>query len=365
MATTLATTPTEATQKRIGNYRLLRQVEVGPPGTIYAAEETGTHRHVAVRLLPVDAARRPAFIEAARKLMRLEHPHLAEIVDAGETDSDCYLVTALPKGETLHDRLKREHRLPPKESLRIAREMAAGLAFAHEHGLVHRELCPANVWLDGAGRARLLGLGSHVNGKAGSLLGRFDETGSPGYLSPEQAAGEEIAPASDLFSLGTILYQMTTGERPFRGVNSTALVRAVVFDHPSAARQVNPEVPDTVDALITRLLAKLPADRPASAREVCDRLTEWLDPVRPTKPNEPIVYPASQRILQSLEALKSPAAAQAEIPFAAELPPRRNRWSDLLAAVLLIAGAVGLYLWWRASNDKPAPPPEVQNEANR
>jgi serine/threonine protein kinase len=376
MANTVCAPPSAAvSREQIGKYRLLRDLDGNRPGTVYAAEESNANerRALRVQLLPSNPARRDVFLDEARKLMRLDHPHLATVLDAGEADSDFFLVTELPKGETLQDRLKREHCLPMKEALRIAREMAAGLAFAHEHGLVHRDICPANVWLEPTGRARLLGLGAHSGSEPSSLLSRFDDSGTPGYLSPEQAAGEEVAAASDLFSLGCVLYQMTTGERPFRGEGSAALFRAVVFDHPSAARAVNPDVPEAIDELIARLLAKLPADRPATARAVEEKLTEWLDPTGtkagPTKPHEAIVYPASRRILQSIESMQrsAPTAARpAEIPFATELPVKRSWWADAVAAALLLAGAAGLYLWWRASNEKATPPPPAaQSQPNR
>ena len=197
--------------------------------------------------------------------MRLEHENIVPILDAGEADGECFLVMELLKGESLHDRLKREHRLPLKESLRIAREIAAGLIFVHAHGLCHRDVCPMNVWLEPSGRARLRGFGESCSTEADPLLSRLDGVGTAGYLSPEQAAGEAIAPASDLFSLGCVLYQMLTGERPFRGENSAALFRAVVFEYPTSVRQINPEIPEALDDLVVRLDGQ-DASRPSRFR---------------------------------------------------------------------------------------------------
>lgn len=365
----MAQTMTNSAARVIGKYRLLHELEIGRAGGAYIAEDASTRRRVVVRLLPGMPA--ADFTDEAKRLMRLEHDHIATLIDFGQTADGGYLVTDLLKGEVLNDRLKREHRLPLKEALRIAREIAAGLAFVHSHGIIHRDISPANIWLEPSGRVRLLGLGA--SRPAQSLLNRLDESGTPGYLSPEQASGEEVTAASDLFSLGCLLYQMSTGEKPFRGEQSTALARAVIFEHPAAARQVNPDIPEPLDELISRLLAKMPSERPTSAEEVEERLREWLDPVvtrtRPRPIVESLSIPASRRILETIENLKAP---ERPIPFAVpidgivlpeQLRPKRNWFGDVLAAILLVAGGIGLYLWWKASNERPAmqQPPAIKS----
>jgi serine/threonine protein kinase len=349
-------------RESIGKYRLLKELDSNRPGSLYAAEEPHTRRVVAVKLPLLPRECRQAFHDEARRLTRLDHENIAPILDVGDANGECFLVTELLKGESLQDRLKRERRLPLKESVRIAREMAAGLAYVHAHGLVHRDICPANVWLEPFGRVRLLGFGQATGGDLNSLLGPIDGVGTAGYLSPEQAAGEAISTSSDLFSLGCVLYQMTTGERPFRGESCAALFRSVVFEQPASVRQVNPDVPAEIDELVTALMAKMPAGRPASAQEVEDRLMKWLDPSAPKsralfRP-APLNYPASKRILDALEFLKNPvvtaptAVRGPGIPFAKVMSPKNRRWLvDVIAAIVLLAGAAGLYLWWRSSTD--------------
>jgi serine/threonine protein kinase len=367
MANTISATPWQTSRTQIGKFRVLHELDLGAADAAYVAEDPHTRRAVVIRLLPIEQDGHDAFFDDVHKLMRLEHEHIAAIQEAGQVDDHYFLVMDLLKGESLAERLKREHRLPLKEGMRIAREMAAGLGFVHANGFIHRDVCPQNVWLEPGGRVRLLGLGTHLGGDAQLLLNRLDDSGKPGYLSPEQAAGEEITPAADLFSLGCVLYQMLTGEKPFRGEHSAALYRAVIFEHPSAPKLINPEVPAAVDELIGRLLAKLPSGRPASAAEVEQRLLEWLGPIVPrpaaAKSSEPTVSSAARRILETIESIKVAPAALAS-PLTRDLfspaparKARRNWWIDLVAAVLLIAGAGGLFLWWKASHNPPQQEP--------
>ena len=365
------TAPRSATRERIGAYRVLE--ELGESNSVCKAEDPHSRRPVALKVFRLDAPRRESFLPEARRLMRLEHEHLVPILDAGETDDSCYLVMEFLKGETLQTRLKREHKLSLKEALRIAREIASALGFIHANSLIHRDVCPDNVWLEPSGRARLLGVKPGTVAAGASLLNRLDGPGTPGYLAPEQAAGETIALAADLFGLGGVLYQMATGERPFRGDNPTALFRAAIFDHPKSPRSINPEISESLDELITRMLAKMPADRPASAQEVEHRLMEWLDPIAP-KPKplapslmEPMVFPASRRILDTLDSLRdAERAAVASAPrvailHSAEPPKPRRHWlPDLVAGLLLFAGALGLYLWWKSSNEAPPQTPAAK-----
>ena len=341
---------------QVGKYRLLHELDIGQPGSVFAAEEPHTRRLVVLRLVDVEPDQSDEYLADARRLVRLGHEHIASLLDVGQAAGQHFLVMDLLKGETLADRLKREHSLPLKESLRIAREIAAALAFAHGHGYIHRELSPASVWLEPSGRARLLGLGASPSPKASSLLNRLDEPGAPGYLSPEQASGEEVTAAADLFSFGCVLYQMTTGEQPFRGDQSASLYRAVVFEHPTSAREINPDIPAALDELIGKLLAKMPGERPASADAVEHRLREWLDPVLPKyRESSPDPLPevaASKRILDSLERLHRVPAPRPRFAMAMPVnePPRRSWLGDGIAAVLLVAGAIALYFWWKVSN---------------
>jgi eukaryotic-like serine/threonine-protein kinase len=352
----ITTAPSATGTTLIGEYRLMRELGGGSTGTVYLAEGPRSHRQLALKVL----GRCERFLDEVRSMSRLEHEHIVPILDAGEEEGQCFLVMELLNGETLLARLKREHRLPVRDGARIGHEIAAGLAFAHAHGVIHRDVCPSNVWLEPTGRVRLLGFGSAPTSADDSLLERLGGPGTPGYLSPEQAAGEPVTPASDLFGLGCVLHQMMTGEQPFRGSDRQALVRAVVFDQPVSVREINPEIPETIADMISQLLSKLPTQRPGSAQEIDHRLREWLDPNAPkpaplpSRLPEPVVYPASKRILDSLSAFRNaadplPLPGWAQAIDARPANKKRGWTADIVAALLLLAGAAALYLWWKAS----------------
>lgn len=363
------------TRDIVGPYRILKLLDE-LRGSFLAEEPIG-HKQVAVRMVKLPAAERTLFLHEMHLLRQLNHESIVPIIDSGETEDGCYIVCEILKGESLQVRLKREHRLPLKESLRIAREIASALAAAHAQGSIHRDVCPANIWLEPSGQARLAGFGVAA-GESDSLLNRLSGTGTPGYLSPEQAAGESATASVDLFSLGCVLYHMATGEPPFRGDNSAALFRAVVFDHPKPARKINPEISESLEELLTRLLAKMPAHRPASSIEVEHRLMEMLDPTAPKPPAPlklptPQIYPASRRILETLTETRNTEpvsklanTARLDVLAPPPSPPKKRTWlPDLMAGLLLVVAAAGLYLWWKASTEPPPQAPTKQEAGKR
>ena len=186
-----------------------------------------------------------------------------------------FLAMPLLRGETLEDRLQREPKPPLADVLRIGREMAEGLDAAHSHGLIHRDVKPSNVWLEtGRGRVKVLdfGLARVADDVDERLTQEGLVMGTPAFMAPEQAKGLPVDPRCDLFSLGCILYRMTTGRNAFQGANPFSLMVAVATEDPPTPTALEPEVPPALAELIMKLLAKEPARRPASAREVVDQL---------------------------------------------------------------------------------------------
>ncbi len=369
MASTLSK-PTVAAQA-IGPYRVLQPLD--EEGGSYLAENPIDRQKVVVRMVAVKSVRREILLDDMRRLGRLEHEHIVPVIDCGEAANGCFVVSESLKGETLQARLKREHRLPLQEAIRIGREIASALAAAHAHGLIHCDVCPANVWLEPSGRARLTGFGT-ASKNDDSFLNRLSGPGTPGYLSPEQAAGERVTAAADLFGLGCILYQMATGERAFPGDNAVALFRAVIFDHPKPARTINPEISEVLNDLIAQLLGKLPADRPASAREAELRLLEMLGATTAIVPPHlpaPSVHPASKGILETpaekrnIEPAPLPPIGRVDIVVAPPLPRKRTWLQDLIVGLLLVMAAAGVYLWWKAMSETPAQPPAVNQESGK
>ena len=271
-----------------GVYRLLGELGRGGMGVVYRAEDTRLKREVAIKLmLPPFAANEQAkarFIREARSQARVEHEHVAVIHQVAEHDDLPFLVMPLLKGMTLHAALRANPRPPLLEVIRIGREMAEGLAAAHEKGLVHRDIKPANIWLEGKklsvkvldfGLARAItDADNESESEDGPVTREGAIIGTPAYMSPEQGRGQPVDNRTDLFSLGVVLYQMTTGELPYRGPNTLAILTSLGTDTPPAPITRNPYIPPVLSDLVMRLLAKDPAFRPQTAEALAGELRE-------------------------------------------------------------------------------------------
>src|SRR5262249_38098381 len=241
---------------RLGGYRVLRLRGAGGMGMVFEAEDPALQRRVALKVMrpgmALPSTARQRFLQEGRAAARLEHEHVVTIHHVGEERGVPYLVMPLLAGESLHDRLQRQRLLPLADVLRFGRELAAALAAAHARGLIHRDVKPANVWLEerpaepppsdgepggvpamGAApsyRIKVLDFGLVYQPEARAASERLTLTGSvvgtPAYMAPEQAVGKVVDARADLFSLGCVLYQMTTGERAFTGDNTVAVLRA-------------------------------------------------------------------------------------------------------------------------------------------
>jgi serine/threonine protein kinase len=262
---------------RLRDYRVLKVLGSGGMGVVFQGEDLLLQRPVAIKaMLPALAATpaaRQRFLREARAAANLAHDHIVPIFAVAEERGVPFLVMPFLKGETLDARLRRVRLLPLPEVLRVGREIAEGLAAIHAAGLVHRDIKPANVWLEGdASRVKILDFGlvrapgEPTLTQVGAILG------SPAYMAPEQASGQAVDHRCDLFSLGCVLYQAATGELPFRGDDSVAILVAVVTGQPAPPAELNPHLPVPFCDLLLRLLAKQAVGRPASAREVSQTL---------------------------------------------------------------------------------------------
>jgi serine/threonine-protein kinase len=235
--------------------------------TVFLAEDLRHRRQVAVKVLRAELAGMlgpERFLREIETVARLRHPHILPLYDSGEADGFLYYVMPLVEGESLRDRLRREKQLPLDDALRIAREVADALSYAHAHGVVHRDIKPENLLLE-SGHAVVadFGIARAVSAAADD---RLTETGlalgTPTYMSPEQAAGSgELDGRSDLYSLGCVLYEMLAGEPPFTGPTAANVIQQHVTAVPRSITQLRPAVPAGVAEAINRALAKTPADR--------------------------------------------------------------------------------------------------------
>jgi serine/threonine protein kinase len=358
---------------RLGQYRLIRRLGVGGMGIVYEAEDEWLGRRVALKALrgdlPGAEVARERFLREARAMAAVEHENVVTIYQVAEVAGRPYMTMQLLAGETLETRLARAQRLAPAEAARVGREVAAGLAAAHAKGLVHRDIKPSNVWLEaGTGRVKLLDFGlalareqSHPT-QPGDVRSGLTQPGfvigTPAFMSPEQARGQVLDGRSDLFSLGIILYLMTTGERPFDGPTALAVMRNLEMHQPARVNVKRPDVPAAFSNLIMELLAKDPKDRPPSADVVAVRLA------RPevTRPTHLPVAPPASLVRPPAPALSAAGGRETSPP-----PPRPTarlvRVGFLSVIAVLSLGAFWYFDWsnyGRLEIDPVVPDAEVQ-----
>ena len=255
-------------------YAIERELGQGGMATVYLAHDLRHDRKVALKVLRPELAAilgGERFLKEIRTTANLQHPHILTLHDSGEAGGLIYYVMPYVEGESLRDRLNREKQLPVDEAVRIAKEVAGALDYAHRHGVVHRDIKPENILLhDGSATVADFGIALAASRSEGST--RMTETGmslgTPAYMSPEQAMGErEITPKSDIYALGCVLYEMLTGEPPYTGPTAQAIIARVMTEQPRSVTMQRHTVPPHIDEAVHRALEKLPADRFASAAD--------------------------------------------------------------------------------------------------
>jgi urea transport system substrate-binding protein len=274
----------------LGPYRIRGVLGEGGMGVVFDAEDSQLCRRVALKVLKPELALtlvlRERFLHEARAAAALASDHVVAIYQVGSVADVPYLAMQYLHGESLQQRLQRAGRLPAAELARHGREIALGLAAAHDKGLIHRDIKPANIWLETmpgspTPRVKLLDFGlARPAGGVSNLTASGAIVGTPHYLSPEQARGLALDHRSDLFALGCVLYRALTGVRPFDGPDLFSLLSSLAIDEPRPIHDFAPETPAEMVELIGQLLSKSPHQRPAAAREVAERL-RLLEEVSP------------------------------------------------------------------------------------
>ncbi len=337
--------------EHIGIYRVESRIGRGGMGEVFLAWDDRLERRVAIKRIRRDAGlspeQRERFRREARLAARLSHSAVVQVYDLVTGDADDAIVMEYVEGNTLAERLV-DGPLETGEALRLAQEIAQGLAAAHEAGLIHRDLKAANVIVTPVGHAKILDFGlarpaSRRPGeepltRQGFVIGTFHA------MSPEQARGEEVDQRSDLFSLGILLYEMLTGQAPFRGKDPADTLRRIVQEPPPDPRSVRPDLPVEVEHLLGRLLAKDSRDRPGSAGEVAailDRLLRGSGSLLP--PGEASVSDLPTTLTPK-EAFAPVSSHREPLPSSLVEPVGRSRrglWISA-AVALLIAGVAGV-----------------------
>lgn len=310
-----------------GRYRLIEPLGRGAMSSVWLAEDPELQRQVAVKML-APTADRARFEREARAVAALSHPHIGALYDYGTHEERPFMVLEYLSGGSLEDRLKSGRALPDSETRAIATEIAAGLAHAHERGLVHRDLKPANVLFDSEGRAKIVDFGIARMGDAGTLTEAGTVLGTAAYISPEQASGLTATPASDVYSFGVILFRMLTGRLPFVADNAMELVRMNRDEPVPDVEDIRRDVPLGLAWTADAALAKEPGARPRDGEALVAAL-------------------ADDSTAETLAATASTAATR--VMPAMQPPRRRRRTSNVLlpalaVALVLLAGGAALAL---------------------
>jgi hypothetical protein len=285
---------------RLGHYEVQEVIGKGGFGIVLKAFDEKLHRVVAIKVLsPAYAAigsARKRFIREARAAAAVKNEHVVAIYNVQDEEQPPYLVMELIDGISLQDKLDKHGPCGVKEILRIGMQMSEGLTAAHKQGLVHRDIKPANILLEnGVERVKITDFGLARAVDDASVTQSGTVAGTPMYMSPEQAEGLAIDHRSDLFSLGTVLYAMCTGHPPFRASGTHAVLKRVIDAAPRPIREINPEIPDWLADIITKLHAKKPSERFQTAKEVAELLGQHLAHLQqPTQvaPPTPVTTPA-------------------------------------------------------------------------
>jgi serine/threonine-protein kinase len=320
---------------RLGTYEVKGVLGRGGMGVVFKAFDPALNRNVAIKVMSVAlaacGASRQRFLREARAAAAVVHEHVVAVYAVDESGGLPYLVMEYVPGLSLQERIDRLGPRAPAEVLRIGMQTAAGLAAAHAQGLVHRDIKPANILLEnGVERVRLTDFGLARAAADAGMTHSGVVAGTPHYMSPEQARGETTDHRADLFSLGTTLYAMCAGHPPFRAETPLAVLRRVIDEPPRPLREINSGVPEWLELIIARLMAKDPACRFSTATEVAEILGRCLAHLQ-----QPLLSP----LPQGLEPPQTPPKAARSL--------RKSR--AMLVGSALTAVAIGALAFWAAS----------------
>ena len=288
-----------ATTERIGRFRLERELGRGGMASVYLGRDTELDRPVALKVLSealaADDAFRQRFEREARLAARLSHPNLVGVYDVGEDEGRPFIVLEYVKGENLAELLSRRGRLPPDEARGLALHAARAHAHVHEAGLVHRDVKPQNLILRGDGTLKLADFGIARAAEATALTQAGTILGTAAYLAPEQALGEEVTAAADVYSLGAVLYELVTGQPPFEIETLAELAEKQRRMEIAPPGDLAPRVPPDLENVVMRCLARDPAYRP-TAEEVVAELSATKPLPRPKAQTKPRSMPSRRTL---------------------------------------------------------------------
>jgi serine/threonine-protein kinase len=330
----------------LGRYEILSELGQGGMGAVYLARHTLLGKTVALKTLLPQLAKNPdyvaRFMREARAAANLNHPHIVQVFDVDQAGGQHFFAMERIEGETLQRRIRTHGPLSAAESLRIARQITDALAFAHARGIVHRDLKPANIMLDSHGQVKVMDFGIAAAADSESLTLTGQLLGTPKYMAPEQARGEEVDGRSDLFSLGMTMCEMLAGRTPLDGKDIVSTVGALLQTDQPLILDLPPTVPDDLAAIVVRLTQKRREARypnaPALAADLARAAGE-----SGAGDSGTVVTPLTTTVTAEQLAAK-----------------RRYLWAPIAAAIILLAAALGLWRW-QAGQERPASLPSARD----
>jgi beta-lactam-binding protein with PASTA domain/tRNA A-37 threonylcarbamoyl transferase component Bud32 len=353
-----------------GRYRIVRKLGSGGMANVYLAEDEDLGRRVAIKILNDRYANDDLFIERFRREAKsaaaLSHPNIVSVYDRGEAEGTYYIAMEVIEGRSLKELIMTRGPLPLAQALAFTHEILEALRFAHRHGIIHRDIKPHNILIGERLKVTDFGIaraGASQMTEAGSIMGTAQ------YLSPEQARGAPVTASSDLYSVGIVLYEMLTGKVPFTGDSAIEIAMKHLNDAPKPPSKIRPEIPDELDQVVLRALAKNPEDRYQSAEEFSEDLhrVEAGLPLAPetaeaatallTGVTVPLAGDGGSTEVLSGTAVTRPQGVPPQAPrrppppygpgYYEEPPPKRRRWLPwlLVAFLLTAAGVAGWYVF--------------------
>ncbi|BCN66549.1 putative serine/threonine-protein kinase PknB [Prescottella equi] len=364
-------------------YELGEILGFGGMSEVHLGRDLRLSRDVAIKVLRADLARDPTFYlrfrREAQNAAALNHPAIVAVYDTGEAETDAgplpYIVMEYVDGDTLRDIIRTEGPLQPRRAMEVIANVCAALDFSHRNGIVHRDMKPANIMINRAGAVKVMdfGIARAISDSSSPMTQTAAVIGTAQYLSPEQARGEQVDARSDVYSLGCVLYEVLTGEPPFKGDSPVAVAYQHVREDPKQPSQVNPAVPPALDSVILKAMSKNPANRYQSAAEMRSDLVRVLGGQRPSAPMVmsdedrttmfgPVDSGAGTGSGYRPEPARTSTATAAPVAVPAAAPAKKSntaRNTMLSVAALVVVGIIGAFIWSLVSNPAKVEVPNV------
>ncbi|HEY6272252.1 MAG TPA: protein kinase [Terriglobales bacterium] len=374
---------------KVGRYEIIGELGRGAMGVVYKAQDPTIGRTVALKTMRLDGhgiesaelVRR--FQNEARAAGLLNHPNIVTIYDAGEHEGIFYIAMEYIEGTTLDQLLAQKQILDPDEVIRISRDICKGLDYAHAHGIVHRDVKPANIMITARGSVKIMDFGIAKAG--GSMTSTGQVLGTPNYMSPEQVRGKSLDGRTDLFSYGVVLYEMLTGEKPFVGQNVTTIIYKIVNENPIAPRELDRTLHPGLNAIVVKALSKTPDERYQSGAELVRDLESYKmagatlpaaarppqNPSGPAPAHEKTVVIPMRVVAGSTVRAAAPAAETAKGPIPMRSPAsavpssRKSGWTALIVTVLVLGAVAGSLAFYKTRVKVRQLEAEVQADDSR